>query len=314
MSAHFLPADQFVIPVRAVRWTAPDDVEGGFSGASIWRGDTEAGPAYCLKRWPSDYPADRLRQIHHWMTAARDSGLTFVLPVFRTSSFDTVVESGGRVWDLTGWMPGVPASSAKLPEMCSALAALHRVWAGVERRTGPCPAIARRLALFDDWERAVSFDSFDTAPEPLRGPLRDGWQAVRNRIGRCRVDLGRWQTIELPLFPCHCDPHRDHFLFTGDRLTGLIDCGAMKVDSPAVDLARLFGDLNVEIAEGMKLYAAASPPVPVSDPLVRVLAETGLVGAVANWNLRLRGRKVIPNADAVANRLERLLNTFTQAG
>ncbi len=46
----------------------------------------------------------------------------------------------------------------------------------------------------------------------------------------------------VPLQPCLRDARAEHFLFEGDRVTGLVDFGAMGIDSVAGDLARLIGD------------------------------------------------------------------------
>ena len=56
---------------------------------------------------------------------------------------------------------------------------------------------------------------------------------------------GVWPAILLlhepvPVQPCGA-PH-DHVLFDGDRVTGIIDFAAAKVDHVAADLARLFGE------------------------------------------------------------------------
>ena len=44
------------------------------------------------------------------------------------------------------------------------------------------------------------------------------------------------------LQPCLRDARAEHFLFEGEQLTGLVDFGAMGVDSVAGDLARLIGE------------------------------------------------------------------------
>ncbi len=46
----------------------------------------------------------------------------------------------------------------------------------------------------------------------------------------------------LPLQPCLRDARPDHFLFEADKLTGLVDFGAMGVEVVAADLARLIGE------------------------------------------------------------------------
>src|SRR5262245_45087471 len=104
-------------------------VGGGFSGASVWKGTAADGSAVALKRWPANYPADRLRTIHGWVAAV--GLISFVPHVLSTRTGDTVVETADGVWDLSIWLPGEPdrhPSEARLSTACNAIAELHRVW------------------------------------------------------------------------------------------------------------------------------------------------------------------------------------------
>src|SRR5262249_44344089 len=78
---------------------------GGFSGARLWRVRAHAG-ALCLRAWPAGEPAARVLARHALMKAARDTGLAFVPAVVAASGGVTVVEEGGRVWELQQWLPG----------------------------------------------------------------------------------------------------------------------------------------------------------------------------------------------------------------
>jgi homoserine kinase type II len=49
--------------------------------------------------------------------------------------------------------------------------------------------------------------------------------------------------LSFSLQPCLRDVWHDHILFTGEQVTGVIDFGAMDVDTPACDVARLLGGL-----------------------------------------------------------------------
>ena len=64
---------------------------------------------------------------------------------------------------------------------------------------------------------------------------------------RCAPDVLREvraaARITAPLQVCHGDLWHDHVLFSGEEVTGLIDFDAMKIDSRALDLARLLGSL-----------------------------------------------------------------------
>ena len=48
--------------------------------------------------------------------------------------------------------------------------------------------------------------------------------------------------LQVTIQPCLRDARPEHFLFEADRLSGLVDFGAMGIDSVAADLARLIGE------------------------------------------------------------------------
>jgi homoserine kinase type II len=87
-----------------------------------------------------------------------------------------------------------------------------------------------------------------------------------------------------PLQPCLRDARPDHFLFEGERLSGLVDFGAMGVDCVAGDLARLMGewlegDLTAR-AEALAAYERVRPLEAV---------ETDLIGAFESATALLIG-------------------------
>jgi Ser/Thr protein kinase RdoA (MazF antagonist) len=296
--------------VRTCRWVPVEAT--GFSGAGVWCGHDSIGPAFALKRMANSYLGGRTRTIHRWMTAARAAGLEFVPAVVPTTAGDTVTTTPNGIAEVVTWMPGgadfrTSPSPIKLTAACTALADLHRVWHAAERHPAPCPAVHRRLSLIAEWERSRPvFDRCDTTSRSL---LLSATELVNARLSDCRRSLAAWSGTPVVVFPCLCDVWHDHVLFAGDRVSGVIDYTAMKIDSPAVDLARLLADLvgprSDRFADGLAAYQAASPPTPVSAELVRVLADTGVVCGVANWLIRLGGASSIPKR--IADRLHTLL-------
>ena len=84
-----------------------------------------------------------------------------------------------------------------------------------------------------------------------------------------------------------CDVWHDHVLFDGDRVTGLVDYGAMKTDHPAVDLARLLGSFIGDNAEGwtsgLNAYRKIRPFAAEEEGLARALDVSGTVIGAATW-------------------------------
>ena len=305
-------------PVATARWT-PLGSAGGFSGARVWRGRTAGGADLCLKMHAPGADADRLgRVLHPWMRHARAGGLDFVPRVEPTAGGRTVVEAVGRVWDVTEWMPGaadfhVRPTDARLLAAVEALARLHEAWG----RAGPngfkpCPAVKRRRAAL--WSFTTLYDS-GWRPRPAADdPVAPHIAAVRDRlpalIPPAVAELAVWEARHVPVQPCLCDVWHDHVLFTDDRVTGLVDYGAAKVDHVAVDLARLLGSLIAgepeRVALAVRAYRAIRPlPQP---ELVDVLDRTGVVVAVTNWLRWLyHDGRAYPDRAAVAARVGELV-------
>lgn len=254
---------------------------GGFSGARLWRLRAPGGPL-CLRAGAPAESGEQLRARHRLMRVARDSGLGFVPRVMETASGDSVVEAGGRAWELMEWMPGRAdfrerPSAARLRAAARALARVHLAW---ETHGGgyccPCPAVRRRLEAL-------------ALPEPLpdgRGSdlllrLRaaaDRWLArvpemLRPAHVRCRVQ------------PCLRDVWHDHLLYDGEELTGLVDYAAVAQDSVAADVARMLGSLvgdgGWEVA--LAAYREVRPFSEEEERLAQILDRTGVILALANW-------------------------------
>ena len=251
------------------------------------------------------------------MVAARTAGLDFVPAVAAKASGETWTDHGGRLWDLTSWLPGRAdfqerPSPARLAAACTALARLHLVWSGTTRMTGPCPAVLRRLRLFQEWQ-----DLLASGWKPLRsnvsaaaaGPwLERAWHAVQPHLDAIPRLLSPWLDCSVFLQPCLCDIWHDHLLFEGDRVAGLVDYGGVKMDHPAVDLARLLGSLARHDAglrdAGLRAYRSWRPLADEEESLVAVLDETGAILAAVNWLLWLcRDGRQFEDESAVARRL-----------
>lgn len=152
-------------------------------------------------------------------------------------------------------MPGAPDDSlrireARLEAIWRALAAFHltafqagpfRHVYGVPR--GPSPGLAERLQKLD-YVEAVGLSDLRRADLPA------GWESLAERreeyvrLFNAAVRFVRSSLIAVVADPvqltmCIRDIRREHVLFTGDEVTGWVDFGALALDSPAVDVARV---------------------------------------------------------------------------
>ena len=288
---------------------------GGFSGARLWRLD---GPL-CLRAWPAGFHTQRISFIHHCMTHARAAGLTFTPRLFPTAAGTTAVEHAGRLWELQEWLPGEAdyhraPSPAKLRAAVAALARLHLCWQSLSPASVACPAIERRLNIVREWQTLVQtgWRPLPPADDPVGPAAERAWRLLPGRIDAIPERLKRWADRAWPLQPCLCDVWHDHVLFDGDRVTGLIDYGAMKIDHPAVDLARLLGSLVEDDpdgwAAGLAAYRDVRPLSADEAELARALDATGAVAAAAVWLRWLyHDGKEFEDRAAAGRRLEEIL-------
>jgi homoserine kinase type II len=293
---------------------------GGFSGADLWRID---GPAnsLCLRAWPPRETWPRLLFRHRLMTMARQHGLPFVPAIFNTLDGTTGVENAGRLWELTEWLPGCAdyhehPSLARLEVACMALAHLHTVWRSIPGETAICPAVRRRLDFLDEWHRLLGsgWRPLDVAgrADPLVPLVERAWRRLPDALEAVPRRLQRWVTTSRRSQPCLCDLWHDHLLFEGDRLTGIIDYGAAKLDHVTADLARLLGSLVGDDAAGwqagLQAYRRFAPLDAEEEELAHLLDETGTILGVANWLRWLyEEKRSFADLPAVARRFGQLV-------
>jgi aminoglycoside phosphotransferase (APT) family kinase protein len=158
----------------------------------------------------------------------------------------------------------------------------------------------RRLAILADFAGG--------AVAPAAIPLvRRAIDTLPARVTEAQTALKPWADRPLTVRPCLCDVWHDHVLFIGDTVTGLIDYGEVKPDHPAVDLARLLGDLvgddDAKFRLGLDAYHAAGGPV-IDAAFTRLLDRTGVVCAVIHWVKELTAGTAPVGAEV---RLTRLL-------
>jgi homoserine kinase type II len=251
------------------------------------------------------------------MTLACGQGLPFVPAVVGASHGRTWVEHAGGLWELTQWLPGRAdyrqhPSRERLESACAAVAQLHLAWQpGVTAgRCETCPAAERRLGAVESWERLLRSGWAPRFPagkaDPVHPVAQRAWSVLPSWVGRVRPVLASFSGSLWGLQPCLCDPWHDNLLFDGERLSGLVDHGSVKLDHVAVDLARLLGSLVEDDEDGWRsglaAYRAVRPLSPQEEELARALDRTGTVVGVVQWLRWLyeQGRAFADRAKAAA--------------
>jgi Ser/Thr protein kinase RdoA (MazF antagonist) len=242
---------------------------GGLSGARLWRFASSRG-LLVARAWPP-HGRDRqaLEQVHRWMGATGRLG--FVPVPLSALDGQTLHERGGRLWELTPWLPGSPdlgrpPARARLRAGFAALATFHQSLA-FHTTVGPSPGLARRLEEIDKLRRG-GFESLEQAlihrSDDPSAFLGRRWLDMARPLASPLADrLRRVAGHPVALQPCLRDVRAEHLLFEGDWLSGLIDYGAMDIDSVACDLARLLADWlgpdRSARAEALAAYATSRP-------------------------------------------------------
>ncbi len=143
-----------------------------------------------------------------------------------------------------------------------------------------CPSGAKRYAHliaggFETIEAAVA----SQAASPMEAAATARWLTLARAAAPAVHELlDRASLLVLDLQPCLRDARADHFLFEQERLTGIIDFGAMDNECVAGDLARLLGewagaDPAVRIT-ARESYDRIRPLKPVEASLVSVFESS----------------------------------------
>ena len=296
---------------------------GGLSGSRIWRYSSALGEIL-IRSWPeATRGRRRIETIHGWLRNVVD--LPFVPQPFPALDGRTVHEFEGILWEATPWLPGSPdpVRPPRMERVRAAFKALGMFHARLSK--GAVAAASPGLRLRGEELRRLLSGGFDAIeaelnaqPDDPCGPPAQEWLGLARRVAPEALKMidasGR---LASPLQPCLRDARPEHFLFEGDRLTGLIDFGAMDVESTAADLARLNGEWlplpegEALRDEGIKAYSEVAPlhfnHLTIAKAF-EAAADVLIAERWIRWRFRERRRFDDPNAtvDGIGRGLARL--------
>jgi len=272
---------------------------GGFSGATFWRIDAREG-LLCLRRWPPGNPSEEgIRFIHAVLQHVARTGFDLVPVPLQTVQGVSYVRDGECFWELSPWMAGKADSTdrpspARIAAAMVALAGFHRAAQGFPisgRKSGRSAGIGDRLHRARQW-LSGGLDELSALLTPTVCPrLFERARRVLALAGTTGPALvPRLEAAadeQVPLQPCIRDVWRNHVLFQGDRVSGLIDFGSLAVDNVATDVARLLGSLAGDEPElrrlGLSAYGSVRPLGDAEAPLVEAFDQSTVVLSGLNW-------------------------------
>lgn len=253
-------------------------VDGGFSGACIYRVVDSSGAEFALRRTQSQdaMAAERYCELVALLRDLSLNGCQFIPVPLRhqpmlpniletpySASFANVDDSQTRirthesVWQMESWMPGEPATGSptrgQIDSTLEALALFHNVGAQSARaRTNHrtlcvarerSPGILRRIAIASELSSGLleHFQKTTTAvPDTdVRSCARRLCNALEYWLPWLTKQLTDVAGVSYQLQPVIRDLWRPHVLFTEERVTGVIDLNAMATDHVSLDVTRL---------------------------------------------------------------------------
>jgi len=297
---------------------------GGFSGARLWRLETLGAPL-CLRQWPAEYPTqERLEFIQAVLWHAQQEGFDLAPVPLETRHRVGYVRQDGHFWELAPWLPGQAdyrqaPSPVKLAAAMRVLANFHQAVATfplAEPEAMPSPGIAERSERLtglvngglDALAAAVVDADWPELAERARTLIRL-FPLAADRVGRYLSVVGQ---LAVPIQPVIRDVWHEHVLFVGDRVTGLVDYGALRAESVAADVARLLGSLVDDDPAGWQAGLNAYESVRMMNGAERRLVPAFDRSAVLLSGLQwldwiyLKGR-IFANRAAVVARLDEII-------
>lgn len=291
-------------------------VSGGFSGAGIWKITDDQGNHFSVKRL-SSLTADHLAWIHRVLLHTIVCDCNFVARPQRTGGGMSYLQKGDSLWEVCTWMPGEavlgkPPSEARLEQAMKALAKFHQSAAQVNFDFRPSPGVKARLNQLAELEETVA--AIQTTPSQfpaLTNLLMWLKRLSPNQLTGYQNALGQFANQTLPLQPVIRDLRSDHLLFTGDKLTGLIDFDAMQMETIALDLTRSLGSLIPDNSnrwqEALSAYNSVRPIQPAELEMIKILDPINTILSALNWlKWIVIEQRQFENTEAVQVRLQEL--------
>ena len=243
------------------RWP-PVCVSSGFSGAVITRFSAR-DHQYALRIWPiNERSATKLEALAGLLEYLHHHGITYVaVPIKKQNGSIATISQSGSLMHIEPWLPGSadhspPYSSIKQNNAVQALARMHAIAANhvpkLEHHawirpitSGKSPGLVHRQQKLNQYLKNGILS------EVQKSCLSQRSASFYQRLQACfrSQSASIWEKLQLatnqilPLQPVFRDVWRDHILFTGDKVTGLIDPAAFGNDSVVTDITRLLGSI-----------------------------------------------------------------------
>lgn len=269
---------------------------GGLGPPLLWRVECPTG-IFALRQWRVDRrpQAQRVASLLQHINQRHPRWVPVPLPTPRGG---TLFEGGGGLWELASWLPG-EADFAKAPSAervanaARALGELHLALGDFPFDVPAYgPATGRGERQLEEVRQLLDSGQLGEAtptmqrwgwPEhfpPVDRALRAGYDIAWGWLQPLRAErlLRQW---------CWGDAWHRNMLFEGDRVTGLVDFAAARVDVAMADLARLMGSMcayhPLWRRAALEAYSEVRPLSEIELAAAAALQGVATVVSLANW-------------------------------
>lgn len=299
----FTPAELSQVQIR--------EIAGGLSGAKLWR-VAVLDNDFCLRRWPRVHPTfEQLAVIHGLIAYVWNSGLKIVPLPQQTLKQHTILAAQGDLWELSRWLPGEITKYPSVEQSTAAvetLARFHSLAANYQApQTALAPGLQNRLRILQELQSGAQARLEHAARGAAPSEIRDIATAMLLDLRAILPDaLPLVQEVAsepLRLQWCLRDVHLENLLFTNNKISGLVDFGAVTIDSVAGDVARLLRSMAGEDRQAWhkfsEIYSQQRALTFPEQQAIGAYDIGGLIATTANW-LRWLLIEHLDVADAVS--------------
>ncbi len=271
----------------------------GLSTAVVYRVETHKS-MYALKRWPMMADRSQLTDRHRFQQFLSDAGDTRVPRLQTWNHGETCLESDGCFWELAEWKAGKPiervgdVSDRQLLECASAFASLHQHSQNLHRSVQLAPGLLQRhlglqraLGQPDSKRKQFLHSLQAESHSPEADLLRDMSSRALRIAPRLVEPMRRLSALPVTCYWVLRDAWREHLLYRGDQLTGIIDFGAARIDWPGLDLVRSFGTLllsnDPRWSLGLGHYTEQSPESSIEPKTIQLVHRASVSLSALQW-------------------------------
>jgi homoserine kinase type II len=270
--------------------------QSGFSGARVWQITADDGQQYSVKQL-TNTPPDHLAWIHRVMSHTLICDCDFIPAPQRTQDGMSFHQTPDGLWEVCRWVPGAAdfcenPSDDRLSHAAMCLAKFHQAAAQVNFDFRPSDGVKTRLNQLLQLQdfitplQITAQSTKDTFPA-LGGLLFQLKQLTTQQIQPLINALSHFSKQTLPVQPVIRDLWHDHLLFTGEKLTGIVDFDAMQMDTIALDLTRCLGSIIPDQPDrwksALEQYHSVRPIQPAELELIGVIDPINVILSSMNW-------------------------------